>query len=124
MPEIDPSSGVRLDVAAACPRARRRARTGEPGSAERLQAAIASREVAADGLDPPSLTGALFAYLMPRLASPSVLRLERRRLLLDRIAARCCGDGDIVALGSVRALRDELAKLALLRGNRDSLIGE
>lgn len=91
---------------------------------ERVQDAIAFREVAAEGLDPPSLTGALFTYLMPRLANPSVLRLERRRLLLDRIAARCTGESDPVALGSLLALRHELANLALLRGNRDSLIGE
>lgn len=90
---------------------------------ERVQGAIAAREVAAEGLDPPSLTGALFAYLMPRLANPSVLRLERRQLLLDRIAARCAGDSDPVALGTLLALRHELANLALLRGNRDSLIG-
>ena len=123
MAGIEPSSGVRLDVAAA----RALAAVPDPANRvalERLQAAIASREVAAEGLDPPSLTGALFAYLMPRLASPSVLRLERRRLLLDRIAARCGGNGDVVALDGVRALRDELANLALLRGNRDSLIGE
>lgn len=91
---------------------------------QRVQDAIVSREVVAEGLDPPSLTGALFAYLMPRLANPSVLRLERRRLLLDRIAARCAGDSDPVGLGTLLALRHELANLALLRGNRDSLIGE
>ncbi len=123
MAGIEPFSDVRLDVAVN----RVLVGTADPASRvelERLRGAMASREVVAEGLDPPSLTGALFAYLMPRLASPSVLRLERRRLLLDRIAARCRDDSDVVALGSLQALRDEIANLALLRGNRDSLIGE
>lgn len=123
MAGIDGSPSIRLDAAI------NRALAGavDPASRaelHRVQHAVALREVAAEGLDPPSLTGALFAYLMPRLANPSVLRLERRRLLLDRIAARCAGDPDPVASGSLLALRHELANLALLRGNRDSLIGE
>ncbi len=123
MAGIDAPLGIRLDAAVG----RALAGTADPATrAElaRVQHAIASREVAPEGLDPPSLTGAMFAYLMPRLANPSVLRLERRRLLLDRIAARCTGESDPVALGSLMALRHELGNLALLRGNRDSLIGE
>lgn len=123
MAGVDAPLGIRLDAAVD----RALVGTADPANRaelERVRHAIAAREVAPEGLDPPSLAGALFAYLMPRLANPSVLRLERRRLLLDRIAARCADESDPVLLGSLLALRHELANLALLRGNRDSLIGE
>ena len=123
MAGIDAPLSIRLDAAVD----RALVSTVDPAhraALERVQGAIASREVAAEGLDPPSLTGALFAYLMPRLASPSVLRLERRRVLLERTAARCADGADPVTLGTLLAVRHELANLALLCGNRDSLIGE
>ena len=123
MAGVGAAGPVRLDTAVG----RVLAEPVDPATAiemARVQQAVASREVMLEGLDPPSLTGALFTYMMPRLANHSVLRLERRRLLLDRIAARCTGDADPVVLGSLLALRHELANLALLRSNRDSLIGD
>lgn len=84
---------------------------------EVLQAVLAPPPAAPRaGLDPPSLSRALLDYLMPRLTDPGVLRLERRRELLGALAA----GGDPVSRHEV--LRQELRGLALLRGNRDSLI--
>ena len=120
---VDASPPVRLDTAVD------RVLAGPVDNAdraelERMQDVLASREVVAEGLDPPSLTGALFAFLMPRLINPSVLRLARRQLLLGRIAARCADESDPVVLGSLLALRHELANLSLLRSGHDGLIGE
>ena len=91
---------------------------------ERVRAAVQAREVSPEGLDPPSLVGEVFAYIMPRVADPGVLRLERRRLLLERLAARCAAEAesDPVTRGGLVALRGELHGLASLRGNLDSLI--
>ncbi len=99
-----------------------------------LQAAMADREVAPEGIDPPSLVGEVFTFIMPRLSNPGVLRLERRRLLLDRLEARASahssgshgpsarGEADSLLAGGLMALRHELENLALLRRRRDSLI--
>ncbi len=99
-----------------------------------LQAAMAGREVAPEGIDPPSLVGEVFTFIMPRLTHPGVLRLERRRLLLDRLEARASAhssgarspgagrEQDGLLAGGLMALRHELQNLALLRGRRDSLI--
>lgn len=94
-----------------------------------LQAAMAGREVAPEGIDPPSLVGEVFTFIMPRLSNPGVLRLERRRLLLDRLEARASargpnaqGQDDSLLAGGLMALRNELQNLSLLRRRRDSLI--
>ena len=91
---------------------------------ERVRTAAQARDVAPEGLDPPSLVGEVFTYIMPRIADPGVLRLERRRLLLERLAARCAAEAepDPVTRGGLVALRGELHGLASLRGNLDSLI--
>ena len=91
---------------------------------ERVRKAVQARGVAPEGLDPPSLVGEVFAYIMPRIADPGVLRLERRRTLLERMAARCAADSEPspVTRGGLIALRRELQALAMLRGNRDSLV--
>ena len=94
MAGVDPSDRLRLDAAVH----RVLDVAVEPASrAElaRVRDVIASRELVAEGL-----------------------------LLLSRIVARCTIDDDPVSLGTSLALRHELANLALLRGNRDSLIGE
>ena len=91
---------------------------------ERVRTAVQARDVAPEGLDPPSLVGEVFAYIMPRIADPSILRLERRRALLERVVARCAAEAepDPVTRGGLVALRRELQGLAALRGNRDSLV--
>lgn len=91
---------------------------------ERVRGAMQARGVSADGLDPPSLVGEVFAYIMPRITDPGVLRLERRRALLERAAAFYAADPDPdpAVLGGLIALRHELQSLAMLRGNRDSLV--
>ena len=88
------------------------------------QAVIQSKAAEAEAIDPPNLVGEVFAYIMPSLTNPGVLRLERRRLLLDRLEARANARGrdDALAAGGLMALRHELANLTLLRRNRDSLI--
>ncbi len=88
------------------------------------QAVIRSKAAEAEAIDPPNLVGEVFAYIMPSLTNPGVLRLERRRLLLDRLEARANARGrdDALAAGGLMALRHELANLTLLRRNRDSLI--
>lgn len=91
---------------------------------ERVRSAVQARDVAPEGLDPPSLVGEVFAYVMPRITDPGVLRLERRRSLLERVAARCAAapEPDPATRGGLVALRRELRALATLRGNRDSLV--
>jgi len=69
------------------------------------------------GLDPASLTAAVFAFIMPRLSNPAVLRLDRRRALIQRMLA----DGNLK--GGAAALRQELRGIDQLRGSRDSLVG-
>lgn len=89
-----------------------------------LQAVMLSKEIAPEGIDPPNLVSKVFTFIMPRLSNPGVLRLERRRLLLDRLEARASarGQGNALTSGGLVALRHELQNLALLQRNRDSLI--
>ncbi len=89
-----------------------------------LQTAMQSKEVAPEGIDPPGLVGEVFTFIMPRLSNPGVLRLERRRLLLERLEARAnARSHNPLVPGGLMALRHELQNLTLLRQNRDSLIG-
>ena len=121
----NPSDGpVRLDVAVG------RALVEPVDAATRaelgpLQAMIRSRDVAPEGLDPPSLVGEVFTFIMPHLSNPGVLRFERRRLLLERLEARASAgsNGSPLVPGALIALRHELANLRLLQQNRDSLVG-
>ena len=91
---------------------------------DRLRSAFVERDLVPNQLDPPTLTQALFTFIMPHLRSVSVLRLDRRRRLLARLMRRLERDfpDDAAASVGVRALRHELNSLNLLRGNRDSLI--
>ena len=123
MPGVTSPTGLRLDAAVE----RLLLEPVDPatrGALERVRAAVQAREVTPEGLDPPSLVGEVFAYIMPRIADPGVLRLERRRTLLERMAARCAGDADSnpAVRDGLAALRRELQALGTLRGNRDSLI--
>ena len=90
-----------------------------------LQAVLQGKKVDPEGIDPPSLVSEVFTFIMPRLSNPGVLRLERRRLRLERLEARANAhshDNPLVS-GGLMALRHELQNLTLLRQNRDSLIG-
>ncbi len=123
MSRIQPEPSVRLDVAVD------RAMVEPASAATRaelagLRAAIDSRDVLAEGIDPPSLVGEVFAYIIPRLSNPAVLRFERRRLVLERLeaAASARADGAPVVPGALLALRHELGHLRLLQQHRDSLI--
>ena len=91
---------------------------------EKLQSVMREQEVTPEGIDPPSLVGEIFTYVMPRLSNPGVLRLERRRLLLERLEARAGARDPGVPLvpGAGTALRHELQNLTLLQRSRDSLI--
>ncbi len=70
-----------------------------------------------DGLDPPSLAAAVLTFVMPRLSDPGILRLDRRRAILNRIldAERGTRPGQL-------AVRHELRNIEMLRRNRDSLV--
>ena len=138
MSRIASQPPVRLDVAVG----RAMVQPVDPATRaelESLQAAMLGREVAPEGIDPPSLVGEVFTFIMPRVSNPGVLRLERRRLLLERLEARASardqdggaaggdapGDdapGDNLLAGGLMALRNELQNLVLLRRSRDSLI--
>lgn len=89
-----------------------------------LQATFRGNGVTEEGLDPPSLVGAVFGALMPRVTYPGVLRLERRLKILERLEARAAtgGSDDPVLAGSLRTLRHELQNLSLLHRHRDRLI--
>ena len=88
------------------------------------QALMRGKNLDAETIDPTGLVGEVFTLIMPSLTNPGVLRLERRRLLLDRLEARASARShdDPLAAGMLMALRHELANLMLLRRNRDSLI--
>ncbi len=88
------------------------------------QALMQGKNLDAETIDPAGLVSEVFALIMPSLTNPGVLRLERRRLLLDRLEARASARShdDPLAAGRLMALRHELANLTLLRRNRDSLI--
>ncbi len=122
MSRVTPESLVRLDVAVA------RTLLEPVDAATRAelktsQAVMQNKGVAPD-IDPPSLVSEVFATIIPSLTHPGVLRLERRRLLLDRLEARASARShdNALAAGGLMALRYELANLTLLRRNRDSLI--
>ena len=123
MSKITLESPIRLDVAVA------RTLLEPVDAANRAelkasQAVMQSKGVVPEPIDPPSLVSEVFATIIPSLTNPGVLRLERRRLLLDRLEARVSARShdDALAAGGLMALRHELASLMLLRRNRDSLI--
>ena len=123
MSGLNAPSGIRLDAAIE----RLLLEPIEPSARvelEHVRGAVQSR-LAPEGLDPPSLAGELFAYIMPRITDPGILRLERRRAVMERVAARCSAepDPDPVVRGGLLALRRELQALASLRANRDRLVG-
>ncbi len=83
---------------------------------ELFEDALETMGVKAEGLDPTSLTASVFAFIMPRLNDPGVLRLDRRRALLQRLLA------DRGLRGGAAALRRELRGIDQLRRSRDSLV--
>lgn len=94
---------------------------------ETFRDALAARLDPREMLDPPGLSGEVFAAILPSLPDPGVLRLERRRRLLHGIAARLEAaeggpEASSAARGGTLAVRRELRAMALLHHNRDSLI--
>lgn len=90
-----------------------------------FQAVISGRDVRPEGIDPPGVIGALFTHIMPRISNPSILQLDRRQTLLQRLEARAVSRGDSapVVPGGLESVRLELRNIEQLRRQRDSLIG-
>lgn len=123
MARVPPVPALRLDAAIGDLLAQH-AQPAARVELEAMQAAVSDPDLPAPGLDPPTLRGALLDWIMPRLDEPGILRLERRRDLLERLAASFEAAGpDPLAQGGLLTVRHELKGLELLRGNRDSLIG-
>ena len=85
---------------------------------EKFQDVLSALGVQPEGLDPPSLTAAVLAFIMPRLSDPGVLKLDRRRSVLNRIL----GSNTAARAGSL-ALMHELRSIDTLRHNTNSLVG-
>ncbi|AOX16641.1 hypothetical protein [Kozakia baliensis] len=122
--QVSPSDPVRLD------RAVQEVSSGthDPvtkAQFDTLQGAMAACDVAPEGIDPPSMIGALFTHLMPHIRNPSVLLPEQRRTILKRLEARATARGDSAPIvpGGVDSLRHELENLEEFMRNRNGLIG-
>ena len=85
---------------------------------ESFQEVLSALGVQPEGLDPPSLTAAVLAFVMPRLSDPGVLKLDRRRSLLNRILSSNAAQ----RAGSL-ALMHEVRSIDTLRHNTNSLVG-
>lgn len=78
---------------------------------------------AVSGFDGPNLSHALFRFVMPRLRHPAVLRADRHRSLLERLADGLAGvPDDGIAEAGARAIHRELHRLAIVRTARNALV--
>lgn len=84
---------------------------------------LSVRQHAPEGIEPPTLTDALFLHLMPHLKSAGILRSDQRKTLLTCLEARAQSSFGPVVPGGLEALSFELHNLELLMRYRDSLIG-
>lgn len=83
----------------------------------------AARTDAADPLETPTLSQALFHFVMPRLQHPEVLAVEHQVAMLHEIAQELGGpDGDTVVREGALAVHRELRRLTLLRQRCNSLV--
>jgi hypothetical protein len=83
----------------------------------------ARRTGADESLNAPTLSEALFAFVMPRLKHPEVLAVERQFVLLEQLAEELGGqNGDTVVREGALAVHRELRRLALLRQHCSNLV--
>jgi hypothetical protein len=76
-----------------------------------------------DGFEGPSLSRALFRFVMPRLRHPEVLRADRHRALLEGLAdGLAATDDDGIVREGALVVHRELRRLALLRVGRNALV--
>jgi hypothetical protein len=83
----------------------------------------ARRTDAAESLDAPTLSDALFAFVMPRLKHPEVLGVEHQLVVLEQLADELgTPDRDTVVREGALVVHRELRRLGLLRQHCSHLV--
>lgn len=83
----------------------------------------ARRTGADESLNAPTLSEALFAFVMPRLRHPEVLGVEQQFVLLEQLAEELgAQNGDTVVREGALVVHRELRRLGLLRQHCSNLV--